>query len=91
MLAASVGMTGFFVGDVCGACFRKRALQPQENGQRALRTSQSKRKKAVIVAWLGLIDSRDAVRLPRSLHYVTRRTQPVRKKKPGHSGRDDNL
>jgi hypothetical protein len=31
----------------------------------------------------------EAARLPRSLHYVTRRTKDVRRRKPGHFGRDD--
>jgi hypothetical protein len=28
--------------------------------------------------------------LPKSLHYAARRTQIVRRKKPGRSGREDN-
>ena len=35
------------------------------------------------------IDRGKATALPRSLHYATRRTKTVRKKKPGRFGRDD--
>jgi hypothetical protein len=41
------------------------------------------------VGRLGLMGCDDAVRLPRSLHYATRRTQIARKKRPGRAGRDD--
>jgi hypothetical protein len=39
----------------------------------------------------GAIDSGEAAILPRSLHYVTRRIRTMRRKKPGHSGRDDRF
>jgi hypothetical protein len=50
--------------------------------------SEEKEGKAMVGGW-GLIDRGRAAALPRSLHCATRRTQTVRKKKPGRSGRDD--
>jgi len=42
-----------------------------------------------MVLRLSLTDLGFADMLPRSLHYLARRSQPERKKKPGHFGRDD--
>ena len=42
-----------------------------------------------LVGRLGLTGVYEAARLPGSLHYATRRTKNVRKRKPGRSGRDD--
>jgi hypothetical protein len=49
---------------------------------------EEKEGKVMVGGW-GLIDRGWAAALPRSLHCATRRTQTVRKKKPGRSGRDD--
>jgi len=45
----------------------------------------------VTVDRLGHVDLGGVLRLPRSLHYATRRTDTVRGKKPGRFGRDDSV
>jgi hypothetical protein len=45
--------------------------------------------RALVAGQFGFTSLGWGARLPRSLHYATRRTQTVRKKKPGRFGRDD--
>ena len=57
----------------------------------AIDTSKATTKKRVIDGRFCLIELSEIAILPGSLHSATRRTQTVRKRKPGRSGRDDRI
>ncbi len=68
-------------------------LRPIQLGSKTflLLASISRGAGKAVVGQYGPGDLGGAAKLPRSLHYATRRTHTVRGKKPGRFGRDDEI
>ena len=81
--------TVFMVGWFCPIGLHHAVMLPWSLRSTGRAHKPCAREGGLIIGRLGLIDLREADISPRSLHCMTRRIKTMRKKKPGHSGRDD--